>query len=139
MLWLYYEDHLSFSLGSLHGYILVSWHPSENGQISLYFRYLALTYTIYISLPSDKLKHGNDTRENYRSFYQAVNGIISEMLVIFDQSEGEQQSKVVLNYCDPAIICITLCLRALNLKLIIDNSWEKITASPGRGNTPVVS
>ena len=61
------------------------------------------------------------------------------MLVIFDQSEGERQSKVVLNYCDPAIICITLCLKAANLKLIIDNTREKITASPGDGNTPVVS
>ena len=46
------------------------------------------------------------------------------MLVIFDQSEGERQSKVVLNYCDPAIICITLCLKAANLKLIIDNIYS---------------
>ena len=60
------------------------------------------------------------------------------MLVIFDQSEGERQSKVVLNYCDPVIICITLCLKAANLKLIIDNTQEKITASPGLGKTPVV-
>ena len=50
------------------------------------------------------------------------------MSVIFDQSEGDRLSKVVLNYCDPATSCITLCLKAPNLKLIIDNTREKIPA-----------
>ena len=124
---MYYGDHLSFSLGSLHGYILVSWHPSDYGQISLYFRYLALTYTIYIFYLQTILNM-ETIRERISGYFTIHSMELYLMSVIFDQSEGDRQSKVVLNYCDPATSCITLCLKAPNLKLIIDNTREKITA-----------